>query len=162
MKLQLLVAFVLLLTVANGTPVVARKLLRGFLSYPIDAGKTFIDGRPIFGPTKTVRGVVLATIATSACAPLLGIPWATGLVIGLTAMAGDLTSSFVKRRLGYPPSSRAVGLDQIPESLFPAIAGMSLKVLTGADVILVVALFTVGELVLSGLLFRLHLRDQPY
>ena len=32
------------------------------------------------------------------------------------AMVGDLLSSFVKRRLKFQPSSRATGLDQIPES----------------------------------------------
>jgi CDP-2,3-bis-(O-geranylgeranyl)-sn-glycerol synthase len=162
MQFQQSLVFLLLLAIANGTPLIAGKLLGRFLSYPVDAGKTFIDRRRIFGASKTVRGVVLAIIATSACAPLLGVPWTTGLVIGLAAMAGDLTSSFVKRRLGYAPSSMALGLDQIPESLFPAIAGVSLNVLTGTDVILVVAVFFVGELVLSGLLFRLHLRDQPH
>ncbi len=162
MQPQLVVTFVLMLGIANGTPVIAHKVLGSSLSYPVDFGKNFVDGRPVFGRSKTVRGVVLAVLATVACAPLLGVAWTTGLVIGLTAMVGDLTSSFVKRRMGYAPSRRALGLDQIPESLLPALAGTNLLALTATDVILIVALFSVGELALSRLLFKMHLRDQPY
>lgn len=162
MQLQLVFKFVLLLAIANGTPVIAEKLLGRFLSYPLDAGKTFIDGRPLFGSSKTIRGIVVAVMAASACAPLFGVAWTTGFLIGLAAMAGDLASSFVKRRMNYPPSSRALGLDQIPESLLPALACKNLLALTVADVISVVALFSVGELILSRLLFKMHIRDQPY
>lgn len=162
MQLQLIFKFVLLLAVANGTPVIAERLLGRFLSYPLDAGKAFIDGQPLFGSSKTTRGIIVAVMATSACAPIFGVAWTTGLVIGLAAMAGDLVSSFVKRRIGHPPSSRALGLDQIPESLLPALACTSLLALTAADVILVVALFSVGELILSRLLFKMHIREQPY
>ena len=82
--------------------------------------------------------------------------------MGLAAMAGDLISSFIKRRMGLPPSSMVLGLDQIPESLLPALVSTNLMALTAGDVVLIVVLFFVGELVLSRLLFRVHLRDQPY
>jgi CDP-2,3-bis-(O-geranylgeranyl)-sn-glycerol synthase len=162
MQLHLILKFVLLPAIANGTPVLAEKLLGRFLSYPLDAGKTFIDGRPLFGSSKTIRGIVVAVLATSACAPVLGVAWTIGFLVGLAAMAGDLISSFIKRRIGRPPSSRALGLDQIPESLLPALACKSLLALTVADVVLVVALFSIGELILSRLLFKMHIRKEPY
>jgi CDP-2,3-bis-(O-geranylgeranyl)-sn-glycerol synthase len=162
MQLDLVIKFLALLAVANGTPVLAKKLLGNFLSRPLDAGKTFIDGRPLLGASKTIRGVVVSVIATSASAPALGIAWTTGLLIGLAAMAGDLCSSFIKRRMGRPSSSRALGLDQIPEALLPALACKSLLALTVADTILIVLLFSVGEILLSRLLFKMHIRDQPY
>jgi CDP-2,3-bis-(O-geranylgeranyl)-sn-glycerol synthase len=77
-------------------------------------------------------------------------------------MAGDLFSSFVKRRLGYVSSSRALGLDQIPESLLPGLICKSFLGLGFLDIIVVVALFSIGEIVLARLLFRMHIRDQPY
>ena len=162
MQLQLIFKFVLLLAIANGTPVTAERLLGRFLSYPLDAGMTFVDGRPLFGSSKTVRGIVVAVMAASACAPVIGVAWTTGLVIGLAAMGGDLVSSFLKRRMNYPPSRRVLGLDQIPESLLPALACMSLLPLTVVDVISAVALFLVGELMLSRLLFKMHIRKEPY
>ena len=162
MQLHLILKFVLLLAIANGTPVIAEKLLGRFLSYPLDAGKTFIDGRPLLGSSKTIRGIVVAVLATSACAPALGIAWTTGLLVGLAAMVGDLASSFTKRRIGRPPSSMALGLDQIPKSVLPALACRGLLALTAADVIAIVVLFSVGELILSRLLFKMHIRKEPY
>lgn len=152
----------LLLAAANSAPVLAKKLFGQSLSYPVDGGFAFIDGRPIFGPSKTIRGLVVAAIASSVCAIILGLAWTTGLVLGLAAMAGDLISSFLKRRMGFPPSSMVLGLDQIPESLLPALVSMNLMALTAGDVVLIVALFFIGELILSRLLFRAHVRDQPY
>ena len=118
MHLVLIVQILVLLTVANGTPVIARKLLGSALSYPLDGGIAFLDGRPLFGPTKTVRGFLLAVTATIACTALIGLGWNVGAVVGGVAMASDLLSSFIKRRMGLPPSSMALGLDQIPNPSF--------------------------------------------
>lgn len=162
MQLDLVIDFLVLLTMANGTPVIAKKLLGGFLSSPVDGGMTLSDGRPLFGPSKTLRGVAVAILATTLSAPALGLAWTTGLLAGLAAMAGDLASSFAKRRMGLPPSSRALGLDQIPEALLPALVCKVLLALTIVDIALIVALFTIGEILLSRLLFNMHVRDQPY
>jgi hypothetical protein len=72
--------------------------------------------------------------------------------------------SFIKRRLGLPPSSRAIGLDQIPESL-PLLATSLLLPLTAVDVTVATALFLCGlcgGLALSYLLFKWHVRDRPF
>jgi hypothetical protein len=75
---------------------------------------------------------------------------------------GDLLSSFLKRRLALAPSSQAIGLDQIPESLFPLLACRQELGLTAADIIMGVAIFFAGELSLSRVLCRLRFRDRPY
>ncbi len=162
MQIELILKFVILLAVANGTPVLAKKLFGDFLAYPLDGGRTLADGHPLFGSSKTIRGLLIGVIATTLAAPLVGLAMTSGLVIGAAALAGDLFSSFLKRRMGLPPSSRAFGLDQIPESLFPALASMSDLELTLADAALIVAIFTVGSQVLSILLFKIRLRDQPF
>ena len=156
--LQLLI----LLMLANGTPVVAKKMVGRHYSYPLDANLTFADGRPVLGPSKTIRGVVLAVLVTTAGASLIGLGWKTGLLVGSFAMAGDLFSSFCKRRLGLPSSSRASGLDQIPESLLPLLACRDLLALTAADIVVCVVIFVIGEVVLSRLLYAFRLRDRPY
>jgi CDP-2,3-bis-(O-geranylgeranyl)-sn-glycerol synthase len=116
----------------------------------------------VFGPAKTWRGVGCAILVTTAGAALVGLGWEIGLLVGCLAMAGDLFSSFVKRRLGRLSSSPAVGVDQIPESLFPLLACLGPLSLTIADVALGVALFFVGEIVLSRVLYAFDLRDRPY
>ena len=156
--LQLLI----LLMLANGTPVIAKKLLGDRYSYPLDGNLTFADGRPVFGRSKTIRGIALAVLITTAGAPLVGLDWRIGLLVGGFAMAGDLFSSFCKRRRGLPSSSRASGLDQIPESLLPLLACRNLLALTVADIVVCVVMFVIGEVVLSRLLYAFRLRDRPY
>lgn len=152
----------ILLTLANGSPVVARLVLRDRFSLAVDGNRKFIDGRPLLGPTKTIRGILVAIVVTAASAPLLGLDLEIGLLVGAAAMAGDLLSSFCKRRLGLAPSSRATGVDQIPELLLPLLACWQMLALTAVDIAVVCGLFFAGELLLSQLLFRLHLRERPY
>jgi len=162
MQLELILKTVILLAVANGAPLVAKKLLGSYLEHPLDGGRTLADGHRLLGSSKTIRGVLVGVLAPALIAPFAGFSWTTGLVIGAAAMAGDLLSSFIKRRMGLAPSSRAFGLDQIPESLLPALACMKDVGLTLVDVLVIVALFTVGGQILSLLLFKIRLRDQPY
>jgi hypothetical protein len=152
----------ILLTLANGSPVVAKLLLRDRFSLPLDGNRKFIDGRPLFGPAKTIRGILVAIILTAAGAPLLGLDLEIGLLVGALAMAGDLLSSFLKRRLRLAPSGRATGLDQLPESLLPLLACRQALALTAVDIVVACGVFFAGEVLLSRLLFRLHLRDRPY
>jgi len=77
-------------------------------------------------------------------------------------MAGDVFSSFVKRRLKFPSSSQAIGLDQVPESLLPLLVCKETLSLTSIDVVIGVGIFVLGELILSRLLYDLRLRDEPY
>lgn len=152
----------ILLTLANGSPVVAKKIFGNYCWWPLDGNIKFVDGRPLFGVSKTVRGILVSIFVTSASAPLLGLTSKLGLVVATTAMAGDLFSSFLKRRLGLKSSSQAIGLDQIPESLFPLLACRSALSLAAVDIIVGTAIFFVGEMLLSRVLFRLHVRDRPY
>jgi hypothetical protein len=130
-----------LLTVANGAPVVAKKILGSRFALPLDFGLMFFDGRPLFGPSKTIRGIVVAVLAAAVGAPLIGLAPIVGTTAAGAAMAGDLFSSFVKRRLNLPPSSQALGFDQIPESLLPMLACRDALSLTAVDIALGVAVF---------------------
>src|SRR5579871_6814816 len=151
-----------LLTLANGTPVIVKKLLGRRWAFPLDAGVHFPDGRPLYGNSKTIRGVVSSVAVTAGLAPLLGSSVQVGGLVAVFAMLGDLFSSFVKRRLGFPPSTRATGLDQIPESLLPLLVCQKELSLTLSDVGIAVGLFFVGELIVSRFLYLLRIRDQPY
>jgi CDP-diglyceride synthetase len=162
MQLLHILQILVLLTFANGTPIVAKKIFGSRFALPLDAGIIFIDGRPVFGASKTMRGIVVSFLITSAIAPFIGLDLTIGAIVASSAMAGDLFSSFMKRRLNFPPSSQALGLDQVPESLFPMLACRDALSLTIADIALGVGIFFIGELILSRLLFRAHLRDEPY
>jgi hypothetical protein len=151
-----------LLGLANGTPVIAKKVLGTIFAHPLDGGMTLADGQPLLGNSKTIRGVMLSIVVTALGAPLMGMDWTVGLVVAATAMMGDLFSSFAKRRMTLAPGSMALGLDQIPESLLPALACRWMLPVTALDIVVVAALFFVGELIVSRALYTLNIRDRPY
>jgi hypothetical protein len=151
-----------LLGVANGTPIFATHLFGKHFSTPLDGAFKLADGRPLFGPSKTVRGLVLSVACTTLAALLFDFEWITGAGLAAASMLGDLLSSFIKRRLALRTHSQALGLDQIPESLLPLLLLREHLGLGYADIALLVAAFMVLELVLSRLLFNLHIRDRPY
>lgn len=162
MEFVVLGQLLVLILVANGTPVLMAWASTDGLALPVDRGKRFSDGRPVLGPTKTYRGILLSILFTVGAAVALGLPAAVGLKVAVFAMLGDLTSSFVKRRLGKPSSSMALGLDQIPESLFPLLAVQHQFELDLVEVLGMTALFFILELGLSRVLYSLNIRKQPY
>ena len=162
MHLLLIAQLLTVLAVANGTPIIVEKILGKFLAFPIDGGATYSDGKPLFGSSKTLRGLALSIVATTAVAPLIGLSWKVGALVALVAMIGDLFSSFLKRRMGLAPSCQAIGLDQIPESLLPLLACWFFLPLTIVDMIVATMIFFVGELLLSRVLFKLGIRNRPY
>ena len=151
-----------LIIIANGTPVLARNILKSHFETALDFNHVFFDGQPVFGPAKTWRGIITAIIITVPLALLLGFTTELALVLATLAMVGDLFGSFIKRRLKLAPSSRALCLDQIPESLLPMFACQSLLGLSWQSTLMVVFLFFVMELLLSRLLYQLHIRKHPY
>jgi hypothetical protein len=58
--------------------------------------------------------------------------------------------------------SMALGIDQIPESLLPAIAAHWALPVTVFDAAILAGLFFIGELAASRVLFALNIRDRPY
>jgi hypothetical protein len=152
----------LMLITANGVPILLAWLLGQRWNWPLDGGLRLGDGRRLLGDSATLRGLVLAVLATAVLAYLLGWGAGLGALIGLLAMVGDALSSFVKRRLGLNPGDKATGLDQIPESLLPLLAVARPCELGWLDLSLLVAAFTLFDMAVSGPLYRLHLRRRPY
>jgi CDP-2,3-bis-(O-geranylgeranyl)-sn-glycerol synthase len=152
----------LLLTIANGSAVIAKRILGDRFAWPVDGGARFIDGQPFFGRSKTIRGFLAGVTLTAIAAPFAGVDWRAGALIAFVAMSGDLLSSFIKRRMGRESSSRAVGLDQIPESLFPALLAIPVIGITSADAAAITILFFVGAPIASQVFYALKIRDRPY
>ena len=152
----------LLLAVANVSPIVAKRLLDPRWRTPLDGGVRFFDGRPLLGPSKTVPGATTAIVATALAAPVLSIPSGLGVLTGAAAMTGDALSSFIKRRLGVESSHQIVGLDQIPESLLPLLAVQGPLDLSLIQLLGITLLFFALEIALARLFYRLGIRDTPY
>lgn len=128
-------ALSILLTILLPGLVFIVALKRGWfaaLRHPIDRGIELL-GKPVFGPTKTWLGVLMYTLGGAGVAALLAVPMAAGWTgdngfiapmfatppagraalagasIGLSYSAAELVNSFVKRRIGIPPSAEVSG-----------------------------------------------------
>lgn len=162
MHYEALAQVLILLSLANGSPVIAKRIFGETYAAPVDGNARFFDGRPVVGPSKTIRGIVISLVVTTLGAIALGLQFWLGLLVASTAMAGDLFSSFLKRRLHLSASSKATGLDQVPESLFPLLACRTELSLTALDIAIACLIFFAGQVLLSRLFFWLRLRDRPY
>jgi CDP-2,3-bis-(O-geranylgeranyl)-sn-glycerol synthase len=106
--------FVLPAYCANAIPVI----FGGGL--PMDFGKKFIDGKPLFGSHKTFCGFFSGLLVGT----LIGIAQSylpffqphsvlLGFVLSFGGLIGDLVHSFVKRRLNIPPGGSFPVVDQL-------------------------------------------------
>ncbi len=152
----------LLLIAANGSPVLVAKLLGERCNWPIDGGLRLWDGRPLLGASKTWRGLAAAVLSTALMSALVGLGGWFGAFFGLMAMLGDMLSSFLKRRLGLTASTRATGIDQVPEAVLPLWSGMIFINYGYAVLVLGTVVFFLMETVASPLLYRLGICQRPY
>jgi CDP-2,3-bis-(O-geranylgeranyl)-sn-glycerol synthase len=158
----LIFKLLVLLVLANGTPVILKKIMGNRFAWPLDGGLRFFDAQPLLGPSKTVRGVLGAILVAALAGSVIGPGWGIGALVGSTAMLGDLFSSFCKRRLKLPASSRATVLDQVPESLLPMLACQPALDLTAFEIFMIVVIFFFSDVIFSPLFYRLGIRDHPY
>ena len=156
MRSWLVSHLVLLLIIANGTPVLLGLALGPRWNRPVDNNHLLPDNRPLLGPSKTLRGLFSAIVVTGLLAPLFELSILEGASFALLAMLGDLCSSFIKRRVGFASSHSVPLLDQIPESILPLWGLQAALGSSGSEMAFAVAIFIVIDLLLSGLLRALR------
>lgn len=79
---------------------------------PLDLGRDFLDGRRVFGNGKTFRGTTIYVFIALVVGTLQRAPM-FGLFLGVGAAVGDVTGSFIKRRIGLKQGDPAPLLDQL-------------------------------------------------
>lgn len=158
----MMLKLLLLLMVANGAPILAQRILKHRWNTPVDGGRLWRDGHRVLGSSKTWRGLTTGLVSCAIVAGLLGYSVLFGVLFGTLSLLGDLASSFTKRRLGLAASARASGLDQIPEALLPMIVAAIWLDFGARVVLLVTALFTAANILLSPQLYRWGIRRKPH
>jgi CDP-2,3-bis-(O-geranylgeranyl)-sn-glycerol synthase len=155
--------FILPAYVANAAPVVFGG------GSAIDGGKKFIDGRPILGPGKTVKGFAAGLAAGS----LIGfiqtilaggsrIYALVGILLTIGALIGDLFGSFIKRRLGFPRGKAAPGLDQLGFLVFAILFASPLMTPTLEIFIALLFITLLIHPATNYCGYKLGLKEKPY
>lgn len=134
---------VLFLLWLNALPPLVSLLCGDRWSRPLDGGKLWLDQQPIFGPHKTIRGILASLIGGIMVAPLINIDWWVAAITALLAMSGDLLSSFIKRRRTLKSGTEIIILDQLFESLFPTLFLGQILTLTWGQIVTSLASFII-------------------
>ncbi len=151
----------LILGVSNFLPILGRWLMGERMAAPVDLGIRWLDGRPVFGPHKTWRGLILSIAGAGIFSNLTGIGLAPGMKLAAISMGGDLLSSFIKRRRGLRSGASVPLIDQGLESMFSLAILRTELCLTWIEVFLLTGLFILFDIILSPILYRLGVRRNP-
>ena len=152
----------ILLIATNGAPIIAARVFRSNFARPVDLELRLHDGRPVFGSSKTWRGLIASVSVCALLAVTLGYGCYFGVIFGSLAMAGDLFSSFIKRRLGQESSAQFFGLNQLPEALVPSLYAVNVLGLPWWWALLLAAVFMLLAVLVSRPLYWLDIRKRPY
>jgi CDP-2,3-bis-(O-geranylgeranyl)-sn-glycerol synthase len=152
--------FILPAYCANAAPVI----FGGGL--PLDFGKVFYDGRPIFGRNKTFKGfffgIAVGTIVGLVESLLFEYPVHFGFLLSLGALTGDLLGAFLKRRLGIPPGKMLPIIDQIDFVAGALIFSTPLNILSPELAIIVLVITPPVHLFTNFAAHKIGLKDTPW
>ncbi|MDH5440962.1 MAG: CDP-2,3-bis-(O-geranylgeranyl)-sn-glycerol synthase [Candidatus Bathyarchaeota archaeon] len=151
---------------ANAAPV----LFGG--GHPMDFGRKFIDGKPIFGRNKTIRGFIAGLLigtlvgwAQETLAPNIGLEKGSvllGFSLSLGALFGDLIGSFVKRRLDLKPGASFPVSDQIDFVLLALLFSLPVKPPTFLYAVLIIALTLPIHLLANVIAYLIRVKKRPW
>jgi len=145
---------------ANAVPVIAGG------GQPMDFGKNFFDGKPVFGKNKTFRGfffgLAVGVAAGLAEWVLFGYPFLFGMLSPLGALVGDLAAAFLKRRLGIAPGGLLPVVDQVDFVVGALLFSLPLAMVSWELAVAVIIITPPIHLLTNFLAYKLKLKKNPW
>ena len=141
---------------------------------PIDGGRIFWDGKPIFGAHKTFRGflmglsigtlvgVLQSMVGEFFSTPLFQYPLLLGFTISLGALLGDLLESFVKRRLNLSPGAPFPIFDQLDFVVGALLFSLFVSPPSLTTVLLIIIVTPPIHLLTNFIAYRLGVKKTPW
>jgi CDP-2,3-bis-(O-geranylgeranyl)-sn-glycerol synthase len=145
---------------ANAAPVL------GGGGKPMDFGRTFVDGRRVFGTNKTFRGfffglAIGAGVGAVECW-LFRYPWLFLILAPSGALLGDLTGAFLKRRLNIAPGGLLPVVDQIDFVIGALVFSLPLMIISWPLAVTVLLITPPIHLFTNFVAYKLKLKKHPW
>lgn len=138
---------------------------------PLDFGRNFPDGRPVFGKNKTFRGFfsglavgAVAGLAETAVFGFQSFPALLGVLLSFGALMGDLMGAFLKRRIGLAPGELLPVIDQTDFIIGALLLSLpvSLPLLSWEIVLTVLVITPPVHLLTNFAAYKLGLKRNPW
>jgi CDP-2,3-bis-(O-geranylgeranyl)-sn-glycerol synthase len=133
---------------------------------PLDLGKKFFDGKPIFGKNKTLRGfffgLAIGIMVGLVEIGLFGYPLLFSVFSPLGALMGDLAGAFLKRRLGIAPGGLLPIIDQVDFVVGAILFSLPLTMMSWDLALAVIIITPPIHLFTNFLAYKLKLKNNPW
>ena len=145
---------------ANATPVLAGGGAK------MDFGKSFIDGKRVFGDNKTFRGFFFG-FAIGIMVGLMEVvafhfPILFAFLVPLGALLGDLFGAFLKRRIGIAPGGLLPVVDQVDFVVGALVFSIPLGMVSWQLAVAVLLITPPIHLFTNYLAYKLKLKKNPW
>jgi CDP-2,3-bis-(O-geranylgeranyl)-sn-glycerol synthase len=148
---------------ANATPVIAGG------GPKMDFGKSFYDGKRIFGNNKTFRGFFFGWAVGIGVGLIEGLvfgfqnyPVLFSVLIPLGALLGDLCGAFVKRRIGIAPGGLLPIVDQVDFVVGAIVFSIPLAIISWELAVTVLIITPPIHLFTNFLAYKMKLKRNPW
>jgi CDP-2,3-bis-(O-geranylgeranyl)-sn-glycerol synthase len=145
---------------ANAAPVIAGG------GQPMDFGKNFFDGKPVFGKNKTFRGfffgLAIGILVGVMESLVFSYPLPFGVLTPLGALCGDLAGAFLKRRLDIAPGDLFPIVDQIDFVVGALVFSLPLAIMFWELGVAVLIITPPIHLATNFVAYKLKLKKNPW
>ena len=141
---------------------------------PVDLDRLFFDGKPLFGPGKTYRGLILGVCAGTIAAFIISLALREevltltdnylllGFLLSAGAIVGDIVASFFKRRNNIAPGSEVLFLDQLDFVIGGMIFGSAVYSPQFYEVFFVCVVTLIVHKISNYIAYRAKLKKVPW
>lgn len=145
---------------ANAVPVIAGG------GQPMDFGKNFFDGKPVFGKNKTFRGFFIGLavgvmVGLAECA-VFDYPFLFSVLSPLGALCGDLAGAFLKRRLGIAPGDLLLVVDQVDFVVGAILFSLPFAIVSWELAVAVMVITPPIHLLTNFVAYKLKMKKNPW
>jgi CDP-2,3-bis-(O-geranylgeranyl)-sn-glycerol synthase len=145
---------------ANAAPVIAGG------GQPMDFGKNFFDGKPVFGKNKTFRGfffgLAIGILVGVMESLVFSYPLSFSVLTPLGALCGDLAGAFLKRRLDIAPGDLFPIVDQIDFVVGAIVFSLPLAIMYWELGVAVLIITPPIHLATNFVAYKLKLKKNPW